>query len=217
MLIKLYCYCKNFLCILREVITIIITIFFRMNIEQAKERIIIIKKELLLLNKAYFTDDTEIVPESVRDSLKRELILLETKYPQLLTSDSPSQIIGSELHKKFEKISHLQKKESLSDVFSYQEIEEWQDRIFRILPENFKYFCELKLDGLNITLRYKEGVLIQALTRGNGMEGENVTHTVKTISTIPHTLKTNFSGEKRKLPKPPPSTTPSSDPPPSFQ
>jgi DNA ligase (NAD+) len=166
-----------------------------MNLEQAKQRIEIIKKELLLLNKAYFTNDTEIVPESVRDSLKRELILLEKEYPQLQTQDSPSQIIGSELNKKFEKISHLQKKESLSDVFSFEEIKEWNERIFRILPEEFHYFCELKLDGLNITLRYKEGVLIQALTRGNGLEGENVTHTVKTISSIPHQLKKKFSGE----------------------
>ncbi|MBT4936910.1 NAD-dependent DNA ligase LigA, partial [Candidatus Peregrinibacteria bacterium] len=166
-----------------------------MDFEQAKNRIELLKKEIESLNEAYFTNNTELLPESVRDSLKRELIELEQEFPQLKSLDSPSQKVGAKLSKKFCKITHAEKKESLNDVFTFDEITEWEERLKRILPEDFKYFVELKLDGLNITLSYENGLLLRALTRGNGIEGENVSHTVETIQSIPHTLKDSFWGE----------------------
>ena len=166
-----------------------------MKQDKAKKRINLLREEIKNLNEAYFTHNKEVVPESVRDSLKRELITLEEEFPEFKSEDSPTQIVGSKLSEKFTKIKHATKKESLSDVFTFEEIDEWEERLKRILPENFEYFTELKLDGLNISLSYENGILLRALTRGNGIEGENVTHTVKTIKNIPHKLHKNFYGE----------------------
>ena len=169
-----------------------------MNKEQAKLRIKALREELERLNEAYFTRDEELAPESVRDSLKRELIELEEQFPDLKTEDSPTQKVGSRLNEKFAKVAHAVKKESLADVFTFDEIQEWEERMKRELEnpnEHFEYFCELKLDGLNITLRYNNGEFVRAVTRGNGREGEDVTHTIETIITIPHKVENRFSGE----------------------
>ncbi len=166
-----------------------------MDKDKVLARIKTLRKEIEIANEAYFTNDEEILPESVRDSLKRELIELEEEFPEFKTLDSPTQKIGSKLNEKFQKIKHLHKKESLSDIFTFQELEEWQERIQKVLPEKFEYFVELKLDGLNITLTYEKGEFIRAVTRGNGIEGENVTHTVETIQSIPHKLPSYFNGE----------------------
>jgi DNA ligase (NAD+) len=166
-----------------------------MNKNEVKERIEKIKKELKKLNTAYFLENKEVLPEQVRDSFKRELLDLEKKYPELKTKDSPSLNIGVEPDSRFTKHQHQHKKESLSDVFNLDEIKDFTEKIYRILPEKYDYHLELKLDGLNITLNYEKGFLKRALTRGNGFYGEDVTHTVSKIKTIPHQLNEDFSGE----------------------
>lgn len=162
-----------------------------METKTAKQRIENLKKQINDYNYQYFVLDKSPVSEEVRDSLKRELIQLETEYPELITADSPTQRVGNVLSGKFNKEKHLKKKESLSDVFSIKEIEEWIERIQKILPdEKFEYFCELKIDGLNLAIVYEEdGAFIRAVTRGNGSEGENVTHTIKTIESVPLSLQ----------------------------
>jgi DNA ligase (NAD+) len=163
-----------------------------MNKTEAKQRIGQLKTEILRLNRAYFTENTSIVPESVRDSLKRELIDLEAKFPDLITPDSPTQRVGAALDGRLPKRAHLHPKESLQDAFSRGDLDEWLEQMQRSLGDskgNIEFEAELKIDGLNMSLVYqKEGNgyrLDRAVTRGNGIEGEDVTHTVKTIGSIP--------------------------------
>lgn len=156
-----------------------------MNKEEARERIQQLRKEILKRNYEYFVLDESHVSESVRDALKRELIELEAAYPEFITPDSPTQRVGSVLSGKFKKVPHKSKKWSLSDVFSMEELHAWEQRIMKSLDTPVEFVTELKLDGLNITLWYEEGKLNRAITRGNGVEGEDVTHTVRTIKNIP--------------------------------
>jgi DNA ligase (NAD+) len=160
-----------------------------MEEKNAKERIEKLRKKINELNYKYFVLDESEVDESVRDSLKRELIELETKFPKYITQDSPTQRVGSILSGKFETLKHLSPKKSLGDVFSSEEIKDWEERIKKLVNTPIEFICELKIDGLNITIQYEKGLLKRALTRGNGIEGENVTHTVKTIESVP--LKLN--------------------------
>lgn len=161
-----------------------------MTKSQAKIRIEKLRKEIKKLNYDYFVLDKSTVSEAVRDSLKKELAELEKKFPDLATEDSPTKRVGSALSGRFKKVEHLTKKWSLQDAFSKEEILEWEERIRKLVPkEKIEYICELKIDGLNVTLHYKKGRFQKALTRGNGIEGEDITHTVKTIEPIPLVLK----------------------------
>ncbi len=160
-----------------------------MDREKAHIRIEKLKEKISYLNYKYFVLDQSEVSESVRDALKKELIELETAFPEYITADSPTQRVGSVLSGKFKKLKHKSPKKSLSDVFSEEEIHAWYERIKRLTQSPIEFVCELKIDGLNITIQYEKGIFIRALTRGNGIEGEDVTHAVKTIQSIP--LKLN--------------------------
>ncbi|MDP2624829.1 MAG: NAD-dependent DNA ligase LigA [Candidatus Peregrinibacteria bacterium] len=158
--------------------------------EQALERIEKLREEIRKRNYEYFVLDESNVSEAVRDSLKRELISLEQQFPQFVTTDSPTQRVGSALSGRFEKVKHKTRKWSLQDAFSKEEVNDWGKRLERLLPgEEFEYVCELKIDGLNVTLWYEQGKLVKALTRGNGREGEDVTHCVRTIKSVPLVLR----------------------------
>lgn len=160
-----------------------------MDQSEAKIRIEKLKEKIKDLNYKYFVLDQSEVSESVRDSLKRELIDLETQFPQFITPDSPTQRVGSPLSGRFKELSHKSPKMSLADVFSADEIKEWSERIQKLVSGPLEFVCELKIDGLNITIQYEKGLFVRALTRGDGKKGEDVTHTVKTIESIP--LKLN--------------------------
>lgn len=155
-----------------------------MEIKEAKSRIEKLKNEILKRNYEYFVLNESHVSEAVRDSLKRELINLERDFPELITKDSPTQRVGSPLSGKFPKIKHKSKKWSLEDVFSIDELKEWENRVEKTVGKT-KFVTELKMDGLNITLWYKNGILEKALTRGDGVMGEDVTHTIRTIKNLP--------------------------------
>jgi DNA ligase (NAD+) len=153
---------------------------------EASTRVAKLKQLLSEWNYAYFTENKELFSEAARDDLKQELIMLETAYPDLITADSPSQRIGSALSGRLPKLPHLTRKWSLSDIFSTEELQDWENRLKNLLPnQHWHYFCELKIDGLNISLHYEHGILVKALTRGDGTIGEDITHTVKTISNVP--------------------------------
>ncbi|MDA0376540.1 MAG: NAD-dependent DNA ligase LigA [bacterium] len=176
-----------------------------MNSVKSQQRAEKLRNEIWRLNKAYFIDNKEEASEDVRDALKQELIALEAEHPELITPDSPTQRVGAPLDGRLPKIAHLTPKESLTDAFSHEELVEWIDQMERALgKENvqFEFVSELKIDGLNVTLIYKkegsEGAevtpvnenkkryhLFRAITRGNGIEGEDVTHSVKTIESVP--------------------------------
>jgi DNA ligase (NAD+) len=161
-----------------------------LNREQAATRIDKLRQEIRKLNYDYFVLDRSTVSEGVRDSLKKELKELEDQFPDLITPDSPTQRVGSILSGRFRKVLHKTRKWSLQDTFSADEVKAWGERLMRFLPnEILDFVCELKIDGLNVTLWYEEGKFVKALTRGNGEEGEDVTHTVRTIRSVPLVLE----------------------------
>jgi len=172
----------------------------RMDKKHAAERVAKLRDEIWRLNKAYFIEDRSDVSEDVRDALKQELIKLEKEYPDLVTPDSPTQRVGAPLDGRLPKIAHITPKESLQDAFSREEVEDWMDQMTRSLGTDGKkldIMTELKIDGLNITIIYGKTEendkavrydLLRAVTRGNGVQGEDVTHTVRTIESIPLTV-----------------------------
>ena len=161
-----------------------------MNKIEAKKKIQVLTKQLWEANIAYFNENKEIIPEGVRDQLKKELIALETKYPDLIDPNSPTQKVGAPLSEKLPKVKHKTQKFSLTDAFSEKDLRDFDKRIKRFLNTNqVEYSCELKIDGLNITLWYEKGKLIKAISRGNGKIGEDVTHAIKTCENLPLKLK----------------------------
>jgi len=136
----------------------------------------------------------EISPEAL-DSLKAELVALEERYPGLITPDSPSQRVSGKPLSKFQKVTHKVLQWSLNDAFDEAEIKEFDARIKRMLKTEMgkdiepAYMCELKIDGLHIVLEYKKGKLVTAATRGDGKVGEDVTHNIRTIESVPLLLQ----------------------------
>ena len=162
----------------------------------AVDRIQVLKEQLNKASEAYYVYDNPIMEDYEYDKLMNELIDLEEKYPQLKTPDSPTNRIGGEVLTKFVKVKHDQKMMSLADAFSYDELREFDQRVKSVAP-NATYLCELKIDGLSVSLKYENGLLVQAATRGNGSIGENITHNVKTIKSVPLRLKNNETLEVR--------------------
>ena len=171
-----------------------------MDLSTATSRAVKLREEIWRLNRAYFIENTEEASEDVRDALKQELIALEKEFPEIITPDSPTQRVGAPLDGRLPKIAHITPKESLSDAFSFAELEEWTDQMNRALGKedmSFTFLTELKIDGLNVTLIYQHESdghyqLYRAITRGNGIEGEDVTHTVKTVQSIPLSFKADL-------------------------
>lgn len=174
------------------------------NHEQAQQRARKLKAEISRLNRAYFVEDKSDVSENVRDALKQELIALEKEFPDIVTPDSPTQRVGAPLDGRLPKVRHMSPKESLMDIFEDAELEEWVVQMRRALGETdlqFDILCEFKIDGLNISLIYENSQsgdyrYIRAITRGNGVEGEDVTHTVRTIESIPLTVAVSAKNAK---------------------
>lgn len=141
-------------------------------------------------NFQYFTNDVLIFDESIRDQLKKELIEIEEQNPSWIVESSPSQNIGSALSEKFSKFKHKSRKYSLSDAFDIDEIHDFIKRAQKIIgtQDFLPLSVEPKIDGLNVTLWYKNGEFYKALTRGDGKIGEDITHTIATIKTLPKVL-----------------------------
>lgn len=135
----------------------------------------------------YYVLDKPAITDAEFDGLLRELTALEAKYPELREPDSPTQNIGGGFATHFEQHDHLEKMMSLDNAFDRDELTSWFDRAEKEAPIT-EWLCELKVDGLAINLRYEAGLLTRALTRGNGVTGEDVTLNVKTIKGLPHTL-----------------------------
>jgi len=164
-----------------------------MDKKQAKERLEKLKDQMREIDHAYYVLDRPIVSDAARDSLKDEVEKIEAEFPDLITPDSPTQRIGGVALSKFEKIKHEIPKYSLDDVFDFDEVREFDKRVRRFLnldaTEKVEYTCELKIDGLNMSFHYQNGLFERAVTRGDGVFGEDVTHTVKTIKSLPLKLK----------------------------
>ena len=164
-----------------------------MDRNEAKKRIEVLRKEIDENRYFYHVLDKPRVSDAVDDSLKRELSKLEEQYPEFVTSDSPTQRIGGKALDKFKKVDHAAPMLSLNDAFSKEDLTAWQERLIRLVGERkireSGYFCELKMDGLAVTLLYKNGSFFQGATRGDGRIGEDVTQNLKTIQSIPLSLQ----------------------------
>jgi DNA ligase (NAD+) len=136
--------------------------------------------------RAYYEGDASIISDEVYDSLVRELKKLEVEYPELADPNFIVYRVGGKPLDFFVKANHDIKMLSLNDAFSFEELFDWEKRIQKLAPkEKFEYFCELKLDGLAVSLIYEKGILTKAITRGDGQVGEDITQNVKTINTVP--------------------------------
>lgn len=155
---------------------------------QASKRVIELSSQLHEHNYKYYVLSKTTISDYEFDQLLKELETLELAYPELLTNHSPSKRVGGDITNKFEKVPHDFPMLSLSNSYSIAEIEEFDARVKKTIETPFNYVCELKYDGVAISLKYQEGKLVRALTRGDGVIGENVTFNAKTINTIPMVL-----------------------------
>ncbi len=172
-----------------------------MNKTEAKNRIDKLKAEIDFHRYNYHVQDKETMAPAALDSLKNELFLLENEYPDLITADSPTQRVSGQPLDKFTKVTHSRPMISLFDAFSEGDMRAWEERNHNFLkrPLRAEYYCELKLDGLAINLRYVGGLLIQGATRGDGKIGEDVTGNIKTINSIPLRLRRPNEKELEKI------------------
>jgi len=157
---------------------------FRQRIEQLRE-------ELNIHNYNYYVLSKPTITDFEFDSKMKELTDLETKYPQYDDPNSPSHRVGSDITKNFKQVQHKYPMLSLSNTYSEKEIEDFYNRVKKDLNDNFEIVCELKYDGTSISLTYIDGKLSQAITRGDGVQGDDITTNVKTIRSIPLVLRGN--------------------------
>ncbi len=161
--------------------------------KDVRERYAKLKETINAYRRAYHVYDREEIPEAARDSLMRELAGIEAAYPTLITSDSPTQRVAGKPLPQFNKIRHTVPQWSLNDAFTPDDIHDFDARVKRFLRAEFpnaepSYMCELKIDGLKVVLTYERGILKSAATRGDGVVGEDVTHNVRTIESVPLSL-----------------------------
>ena len=162
-----------------------------MDKDSAKARV----EELVPLLKYYtqmYFDDKQVVSDYEYDMLMRELKKIEAEYPDLIRKDSPTQKVGASIKKGFEKVTHEVPLQSLQDVFSFEEVREFDERMKKLAEENnieLDYVVETKIDGLSAALEYKNGEFVKGATRGDGLVGEDVTENLKTVKSIPKKLK----------------------------
>ena len=157
----------------------------------AKSRINILSKALEAHNHAYYLLDSPTISDFEFDKLLEELLILENDNPEFADLNSPTQRVGGTVNKSFETVTHKRAMLSLGNTYSEDDLRDFDKRIQKIITEPYTYVCELKYDGTSISLHYKNGVLTQALTRGDGSQGDDVTSNVRTIKTIPLKLSGN--------------------------
>ena len=170
-----------------------------MNKSEAHKRISKLRETINHHRFLYHVHDTSEISEAALDSLKGELAKLEQQFPELVTPDSPTQRVAGAVLDSFQKIEHKVRQWSFDDAFDRQDLEAFVTRAQNMLEKEhaateMEYFCEQKIDGLKVILEYRDGVLVTAATRGDGIVGEDVTENAKTISTVPLLLKRPASG-----------------------
>jgi DNA ligase (NAD+) len=158
---------------------------------QDVKRIEVLRELIFRYQKEYHELDNPTVSDEIYDSLVRELRTLENKHPESKTN-TPLERIGGKPLDAFSKVNHDSRVTSLNDVFSFDEIKDWQERLNKIINKDIKYFCELKLDGLSAVLIYKNGLFIRGATRGDGLVGEDITENLKMIKSIPLKLSGKY-------------------------
>ena len=159
-----------------------------------KQRIMQLRRELHEHNYKYYVLNQPTISDQDFDFLMKELQELEARHPELDDPNSPSQRVGSDLNQEFQQVKHKRPMLSLSNTYNEQDVREWFDSVTRgLVGEPFEVCCEMKYDGLSISLHYENGRLVQAVTRGDGVQGDDVTANVKTIRSIPLVLSPSSS------------------------
>jgi DNA ligase (NAD+) len=168
-----------------------------MEDKKVKNRIVKLREEISRLRSEYHEKNNPKVTDDVYESLSRELKSLESDYPEFADPNSAINRVAGKPLPEFKKVKHDIRMLSLNDVFSEEEITDWETRILKILESSnsLNYFCEVKLDGLSASLHYKDGVFVKGATRGDGFIGEDVTENLKMINSIPLKLKGENKGE----------------------
>ena len=165
---------------------------YDVNPEEAKARILSLSAELNRHNDLYYIQAKPEISDQAFDFLLKELESLEAQFPDFALPNSPSKRVGGDITKKFESVRHEFPMLSLANTYSEEEIQEWAGRISKAGMEDLEFVCELKYDGVAIGLRYEMGELVRAVTRGDGEQGEDITANVRTIRTVPLSLKGDF-------------------------
>lgn len=161
-----------------------------MNKKDAKKRIEELKEITAYHAKKYYDDDNPEISDLEYDMMMLELRNLEKEFPDLITSDSLTQHVGGTVKEGFEKVQHEVPLQSLQDIFDFEELYAFDERVKKSLEtEDVKYVVETKIDGLSVALEYKDGIFVRGATRGNGLVGEDITENLKTIKHIPKELK----------------------------
>jgi len=162
-----------------------------MNTEEARKRILQLRKELDQHNYNYYVLSNPIISDYDFDMMLEELIDLEKKHPEFEDPNSPSKRIGSDINLEFTQVNHQYPMLSLSNTYSEGEVADFDQRIRKLTGDDFDYVCELKFDGTSISIGYENGEMVRAVTRGDGVRGDDVTANVKTIKSIPLKLRGN--------------------------
>lgn len=164
----------------------------QLSLADARERVAKLREVINDYRYHYHVLDESTMSEAAADSLKHELSQLEERYPELVTPDSPTQRVAGKALDKFTKVTHRIPMISLADVFNREEVVAWIERMRRALPTvDDEFLCDIKMDGLACSLIYEDGLLVQAVTRGDSRVGEDVTRNVRTISSVPLRLRPN--------------------------
>lgn len=164
-----------------------------MEKEAAIERLETLREKIHHYNELYYQQDISAISDYEFDQLLKELIQLELKYPELKTPDSPTQRVGGTITKQFKTVTHKYPMLSLGNTYSKEELVEFDKRVFRGLGEaSYEYFCELKFDGVAVSLTYENGLFVQGATRGDGVRGDDITNNLKTLRSIPLKLQGDF-------------------------
>lgn len=167
-----------------------------MTIEEALIAIEELTDKINYYNYSYYQNDTSEISDFEFDKLLEELIALESEFPELRADDSPTQRVGGTITKHFETVFHKYPMLSLGNTYSVEELREFDKRVAKGLDgQPYEYFCELKFDGVALSLTYKNGKLVRGVTRGDGTKGDDITHNVKTIRTLPLKLIGDYPDE----------------------
>ena len=168
-----------------------------MQKKQAAKRIRELKKEIERHNRLYYVENRTEISDAEYDLLYKELEGLEKKFPEFKTPDSPTQKVGADIIDGFVSVKHLSPMLSMDNTYSHDEVREFDKRVKKGLGlKDIEYCVELKIDGVSVSLLYKNGSFVRAATRGDGLQGDDISNNIKTIKDIPMSF-----GKKRNTPK----------------
>lgn len=162
-----------------------------MKLDEAKKQIEELREKLEYHSRKYYDEDAPEITDYEYDMMMNKLKALEKEFPELITTDSLTQKVGGHVNEGFKEVEHVVALQSLQDVFSFEELQEFDERIKKqSIEENeeLKYVVETKIDGLSVALEYIDGIFVRGATRGNGLIGEDITDNLRTIKSIPKVL-----------------------------